>query len=265
MRKIFLVIFVLFPTISYAEIMQTSDYSSIKREIEKRGKDIIVMFDLDDVLTIPQNEYNISFPERKKHVKKLEKKYGENEAKYFWSIILEDRKIKYVDNKIPDIFEYIKERGIKSIAVTKCFTHKYGKIENAHIWRYNELKALGIDFNQTSPLKGTYKITDIKQKNGRPSSIPMYQNGIIFTARADKGMILERIFAHYNYYPKKILFIDDKYKNLTSIEKLSERYNIKFDGIVITKAHNQKPPNLNSEKEEKRFRILEEEKRWVID
>lgn len=203
MKKILLTILLILPFVGFGEIIQTSDYASLKREIEKKDKDTILMFDLDDVLTLPENNYNISFPERKKHVKAIEKKYGENEAKDFWSIILMDRKIKYVDNKIPEIYEYIRSKGMKAMAATKCFTHKYGIIENAHLWRYNELKSLGIDFNQTSPLKGTFKITDIKPVNGGPSSIPLYQNGIVFTARADKGMILDRIFSHYKYYPKK--------------------------------------------------------------
>lgn len=223
------------------------------------------MFDLDDVLTLPTDPYNISFPERKYHVKRLEKKYGENNAKKFWSIILQNRKIKFVDERIPQILQDIRDKQIAAIAVTKCFTHQYGKIKNAHDWRIAELKSIKVDFSQTSPLRGIYKMSDIIPVNGRPSSIPLYKDGIVFTARADKGMILEKVFSHYKYFPKRILFIDDKFKNHTSIEKLSKKYRIKFDGIVITKAHNQQSPKLNPEVEKNRFNILENEERWEID
>jgi hypothetical protein len=80
----------------------------------------LVLFDLDDVITIPQKNYNISYKERKKLVKEMEQKYGENEAKKFWSIILQNRKIEYMDNKIPEIFSYLKKHKIPTMALTKC-------------------------------------------------------------------------------------------------------------------------------------------------
>lgn len=265
LRLSLIFIYFLLSNVTHAEIIETSDYSVIEKFVKKTGNDTLIMFDLDDVLTIPHEPYNLSFPERRKHVKEIEKRIGEQEAKHYWSIILMNRKIKFVDNKIPIIFKYIEDHKISSIALTKCFTHKYGKIQNSHDWRISELKNLGIDFSKTSPFKGDYKITDIKQVNGRPSSTPMIKNGVAFTARSDKGMILERIFKNYNYYPKKILFVDDKYKNLNSIEKLSKKYNIKFEGILITKIHNQPIPKLDPVREKKRFEILKKEERWIID
>lgn len=264
--RILTIIFLIFVhNLACAEIIQTSDYAIIAKKIKESDKRTVIMFDLDDVITIPEDEYNITFPERKQHMKYLEKRYNELEIKNFHSIILKDRRIKLVDQKIPEIFDYIEKNNIKAMAVTKCFTHKYGKLDDAHNWRIKELQSIGIDFSKTSPLKGTYKIKDITPINGRPSSIPMYQDGIVFTARADKGMILERIFAHFKYYPKRILFIDDKFKNLASIEKLSKKYNIKFDGIIINKSHKMQRPKLDSRKEAIRFKILEEEGKWIID
>ena len=264
-RLFTLILTLLFSNFVLAEIVQTNDYAIIEKFVKKTNQQTLVMFDLDDVLTLPTNPYNISYPLRKKHVKEIEKKYGEGEAKNFWSIIFMNRKIKFVDNKIPGILDDIEKRKIPTIALTKCFTHNYGKIDNAHDWRISELKSLNVDFSKFSPLKGTYRILDIIPVNGRPSSIPMLKSGVIFTARADKGMILEKIFKKYNYYPKKILFIDDKYKNLASIEKLSKKYNIKFDGIIITKAYNLPRPKLEPQNEERRFQILENEEKWVID
>jgi hypothetical protein len=224
-----------------------------------------VLFDLDDVITTPKKHYNVSYKERKKIVKEMEKKYGENEAKKFWSIILQNRKIEYIDDKIPGIFNYIKQNKIPTMALTKCFTNKYGIIEHAEDWRIKELEDLKLNFHDISPLKGEVAFDDIVPINGRPSSITMLKKGVIFTGRADKGMILERVFQHYNYFPKEIIFIDDKFKNLVSIENLAKKYNIKFKGIVITKSEKLPQPSLESSIEKKRFEILENQGKWVID
>jgi hypothetical protein len=115
-------------------------------------------------------------------------------------------------------------------------TSKYGTIEHAEDWRIKELIDLKLNFHEISPIKGEVAFHDIIPINGKPSSTTMLKKGVIFTARADKGMILEKVFQHYDYFPKEIIFIDDKFKNLASIENLAKKYNIKFTGIVITKS-----------------------------
>lgn len=259
-----LILLLFYTPIIKAEIIQTPDYFVIKHKVSTMDRDSLIIFDLDDVLTMPTRDYNLSLPIRKKLAQNIEDKYGEEFAKNFWSIILQNRKIKYVDEMIPSILSYIKDKQIPTIALTKCFTHQYGRMQNAHDWRISELKSLKIDFTDLSPIKGELKLVNIPKINGRPSSTPMHKNGIIFTARADKGMILEQILTHYNYHPKKILLIDDKFRNIISLERFAKKYNISFDGIIITKVNHLEKEKLDYKEELERFKILENQEKWKI-
>lgn len=58
-----------------------------------------------------------------------------------------------------------------------------------------------------------------------------YKNSILFSGNNDKGEALITFFKWMNYYPEKVIFIDDKMKYLLSVEKALEAYNIPFIGI----------------------------------
>jgi len=58
-----------------------------------------------------------------------------------------------------------------------------------------------------------------------------YKNSILFSGNNDKGEALITFFHWMNYYPKKVVFIDDKMKYLLAVEKALKHYNIEFVGI----------------------------------
>ena len=58
-----------------------------------------------------------------------------------------------------------------------------------------------------------------------------YKNSILFGGNNDKGEALIAFFHWMNYYPTKVVFIDDKLKYLLSVEKALKHYNIEFIGI----------------------------------
>jgi hypothetical protein len=58
-----------------------------------------------------------------------------------------------------------------------------------------------------------------------------YSQSILFTGNNDKGQALLCFLQLMNYFPKKIIFIDDKMKYLLSVEKALEPYDISFVGI----------------------------------
>lgn len=58
-----------------------------------------------------------------------------------------------------------------------------------------------------------------------------YKNSILFGGNNDKGEVLTTFFHWMNYYPKKVIFIDDKMKYLVAVEKALKHYNIEFVGI----------------------------------
>lgn len=58
-----------------------------------------------------------------------------------------------------------------------------------------------------------------------------YKNSILFGGNNDKGESLIAFFHWMNYYPTKVIFIDDKLKYLLAVEKALKHYNIEFIGI----------------------------------
>jgi hypothetical protein len=62
----------------------------------------------------------------------------------------------------------------------------------------------------------------------------LYRQSILFGGNNDKGEALIAFFHWMNYFPKKIIFIDDKMKYLLAVEKALKHYNIEFVGIRYT-------------------------------
>ena len=58
-----------------------------------------------------------------------------------------------------------------------------------------------------------------------------YTHSILFAGNNDKGEVLKCFFYWMNYYPKTVIFIDDKMKYLLSVEKALQAHNITFIGI----------------------------------
>lgn len=93
--------------------------------------------------------------------------------------------------------------------------------------------------------------------------MPILDLGMIFTAGLDKGSILEFILSKYNYYPSKIIFIDDLLDNLQSIQKLTNKLDIDFQGFHYKAVSMIPLPDVNLELEKIRFSVLLEKHLWL--
>ena len=74
---------------------------------------------------------------------------------------------------------------------------------------------------------------------------------------------MEYILRQKNYYPKKIVFIDDQLNNLESLEKLCTKLKIKFEGFHYTAVSLMTTSVVDEQLEKLRFKILEKEHRWL--
>lgn len=59
----------------------------------------------------------------------------------------------------------------------------------------------------------------------------MYKNNVLFCGLNDKGAVLLAYLDHINYKPDLIIFIDDKAKNISSVESAVQQRKIKFVGL----------------------------------
>ncbi len=86
-----------------------------------------------------------------------------------------------------------------------------------------QIHSLGIDLSSNLPHE-----CPIQYGDGKPA---LYIDGIIFVGNHDKGEVLAHWLSQINYTPTKVIFIDDKLKNVTSVEKAMRAKHIPFIGI----------------------------------
>lgn len=244
--------------IAIAEVVETSTLKQLKPILKQANQETLVIFDVDHVLIMPTDDYTLSRPlYRKKLWEKLKKKLPEEKSEYLFSIVVSQAKWKLVDNNILQIINHLNYNKIPTIALTSLNTGKLGIINNREDLRIKELSSVGINF--TSPFKqNKIVIHELKGRYGTP----MLKDGVILTAEQDKGKVLEYILNNQKYYPKSIIFVDDKLANIRTIENLCKRKKIKFCGIHYRKVASMPKILGNYYKEKDRIRLLEKEYIW---
>ncbi|MFY9589611.1 DUF2608 domain-containing protein [Rickettsia endosymbiont of Halotydeus destructor] len=245
----------------FAKIIPTNDFKVIEEYVNKADKDTLVIFDVDDVLMMPTDEFAFTAPVRRELTKKLKEKYSEDELKYLFTPIFKIRTVQLVASGMPDLIKDLEQRKIPTIALTGWWTGKYGHITKMEDFRFDGLKQVNISFINTSPFKEDMIFPEFKNKDG----VPMLKSGVILTASADKGLVLKAALEKSNLHFKKIVFIDDNLKFLESVEKICLELNIDFQGIHYGAAKIAPLPILDKGKEQLRYKVLEQEHVWLLD
>jgi phosphoglycolate phosphatase-like HAD superfamily hydrolase len=121
-----------------------------------------------------------------------------------------------VEKDTVSVIHTLQEKGVSVIALTAR------SLELAHR-TIEQLHHMDIYFTKTDPYE-----CPIAYDNKKPG---IYIDGIIFSGNHDKGEMLVHWFKQSNYRPKKVIFIDDKLKNLHSVEKALHNRDYPFIGI----------------------------------
>lgn len=259
-----IVIFSLFIStkICFASDQQTNNLENVKILLDKEAdKETLVIFDVDDVLIAPTDEFAFRKPIRKKFNKELKLKYNQQERKILFSDFFRKRMVRLITPKIIPLLNDLKNKKIPTTALTRWYTGRYGSIELMEALRFKGLDEVGISFVNISPLKNDIAFPLLKTKDG----IPMVKNGIILTAFADKGTTLLAVLDKEKLHFKKIIFIDDDLDQIASVKKACEKLGVNFIGIHYTQAQQIPLPKINKTIEKLRFKILEKEHIWLSD
>lgn len=282
--SVFILSFIFFSSMASAEIRVTSILDSIRQSIEKTDKQTLVIFDIDDVVIIAEDQ--ILQPQNKTELdelnKKLKENRSENDAQKLWSIAFQSRKSKLIDPNILEIFKILKARAIKTILLTNAWTGPFGKIAALEDWRIQEMKNLGIDLSWSFPNVHTIVFKDIakeaayplettvsnsvkSKENQDPNRLPVFKQGVLLTSNRAKGYLLKAFLEKIHWHPKRIIFIDDKLKNLKSVRDFCDQAGIEFLGFHYTSVENRKTVPLNKERAKCQFEVLEKEEKWLGD
>lgn len=167
-------------------------------------KDTLVVFDVDDVLIMPTEEDDFRHPYRVQLLESITNRLMPQNKETLYSIILSATKRILIESesRIINIFNNLKLLQIPTIALTAMGTGNFGIIKNMEDLRFKELNNVGISFKSSTPLLGEQLASELKGTNivfKHCTGIPKLNDGIIFTAGVDKGVVLEYMFSKYNY------------------------------------------------------------------
>ncbi|GAA5252751.1 DUF2608 domain-containing protein [Candidatus Rickettsia kedanie] len=245
----------------YSKINKVHDFKEVIQAIEKADNTSLVLFDVDEVIVMDNDESRLTHDYRKELMEDIEKRLTRKECELLLSVILKDKKARFVNSDILKIFALLKEKNIPAMGLTKLPTGKFGVIEDMIEWRMRELTELKINFQEFSPSEDEVIIEDFNAGYGKPT----LKDGIIYTAEYDKGSVLEYVLRKTNYYPQSIIFIDDIEENLLSLQETCKKLKINYQGFEFTGAAIIPEPDLDAQLEKMRFKILEKEYKWLTD
>ena len=248
-----------------AEIVQASSVNDIKAYTSQfESKDTLVLFDLDYVLFVPRDRVLRYAGEennyRSKHFKAIFKDFQGKEiplgkdkvpmAEYLISQILSSSKVELVSLDMPNFVNELDSKKMAVVGFTANSSGKYGIVQNEAELHLSRLNSLGYHFKDNGDLlKGEF---------------PECISRVIFANKADKGKVLLGFLKQLNKNYKNIIFVDDRLKNLTSVQNIVKDHEINYLGVHYTELKD-KNEVLNQDIADKQFQVLSQEYIWLSD
>src|ERR1700722_7441658 len=262
-----LIIFVLNSILLFADHAQISSFKELEEELKTSDEKTLIVFDVDEVLITTEDHFihpyadKVFFPLIQqimtKAVSKEEKR--EVEEKLSLSMLLPKRIL--IEESAPSLIKNLQQKGIKVIALTSCPTGAFGVVPKVEHWRIEHLRSLSINFASSFPKIERYPFNDLAT-NGKPA--PLFEQGILFSKGYKKGDVLSAFFKQSNFYPTKVIFIDDLNENLDSVKAALQSLNIEFKGYQYIGAKRFYKA-IDEEVINYQFKHLMQTKEWLSD
>ena len=149
--------------------------------------------------------------------------------------------VRPVEECTPGIIKDLQKKSLTVMALTTRGRETSGAT-------HRQLHSLGIDMELTAP--STRKVSyEIDRKPVE------YTDGVLFTSGSHKGKALWRLFALLDYYPTKVVFINDKDSHLAPVEETLQEKGIPFIGLRYS-ASDAKVLNFRPELGDIQLRLL---------
>jgi hypothetical protein len=256
----------LYTKISVAHIITTSNYDTIENNIKTADTNTLIIFDVDEVLFQPQDQIlNIkNIKELENILDNIKNRLNQQQIQELDSIMMLQRKVAPIDPKFINLIKTLQNKQIKTLALTQCSTGPLGKISSLEDWRIKELKKIGYNFDKSWDKINT-KFFETLKSTVELKRVPAFKQGIIFSCGVTKSTTLKAFLNYVKLNPKKIIFIDDKRKNVNSIEQFAKKNKIEFLGFEYTKVANTTLDPLNITMAKLQFDTLEKKHKWLSD
>lgn len=204
---------------AFAQIYESND---IRDLLTYSDDETLVVTDLNHVLMVSRrslgSDHWASYEIKKQMEEKGQTKLQVlHEMVPLWHEILMRAKFKPVEKTTAGVIRKLQQRGNLVVGLTARY------IEMAYT-TIKQLHSIGIDLSLNSLSKLDHEI-----EGGYAAK---YIQGVIFVGlRNEKGETLMRLLDQLGYTPKNVLFIDDKLKNIHSVQAACEKRGIPFTGL----------------------------------
>jgi len=181
--------------------------------------DLLVVLDMDLTLTMPKLPVLIYLVEPNYRIKLrqwLAPLTPEKQRKVM-TMGLQIQQQKLVEQEAPAIIKKIKEQHIKSIILTASFAGQFNNSTPLELQRFEKLKELGIHLiNELFPNK-----LDLGTAVHYKGAHAIYYKGILCAygepGKNIKGPALINFLDKVQFWPKSVIMVDDKKKNLDDV------------------------------------------------
>jgi len=202
-------------------IVETSHIADVLQYIDE---DTWLLVDLDNTLFEAQQAFghaNWFYDEMKK---KLQNGLSQEEAirdiAPIWTRAQQICSVKPLEEDFIPTLISLQNRGI----IIMGLTHRQPAVAEATI---RQIASLGFDFLKTAPHKDSLVI---------PAKGPtLYVKGVLFVNDChEKGDVFIPFLSMINQVPQKIVFVDDKRKNVEELEQTTSKHDIEYVGVYYT-------------------------------
>ncbi len=246
------------PTKLPSKITAIHSFSEIYPALNTSNQNTLIIFDIDDVL-ITYNDMVLR-PCGAHFRPRSWDGIDQKEIPHLISIMLSEGEIIPVDPLALQLVKELKNQKIKTIALTAARTGRFGIIEKAEDWRISILKQFGFNFFSSFPQH------PIIYFDNETTNYSLFKNGVLFLGneKNSKGDLLVKFLNNIQWKPEKIIFIDDKMSNLTSVKSSLIQENIPFYGYHYQGAESL-PGEFNEKTAEVQFSYLRKNHKWISD
>lgn len=197
------------------------EIQSLSSVVEHVKGDVLVLFDIDFTLTHPKEHafrHKYFFGKRSLWLPH----FGELDDKR-WEVLLmllsQNYGSELIEESAPKVINQLRSYGAWTIAFTAAYPkalHREGD------WRHSDLYTLGIDFS----LQGSEVAGEMEN----------YRGGILYSKGQPKIATFQGFYDSLLIKPDQIIMVDDRKKDLESIDAFAKGHNIPFKPLLFTGA-----------------------------
>jgi len=250
-----------------SSIKTVSNFDCVLQKLDSLEGKELVAFDVDQVLIDPVDHVlsGLGSDIKDRHFKDIRNRLGQGAFDYLYSIIVRDRSVVRLDDRLPFAIKDLHKRNIHTIGLTAFWDGPYGVIDDMSSFRVNQLKDFDFDFSPNKLVEShIYK----NHKSPRLNRHPRLRSGVLHTSHVSKGDTLLAYLKEQAFHPSTIIFIDDQPAYLDQVEQACKKINVPFEGFCMRQSFLSQDLR-NQEIDEAiaalQFQYLEKNKEWLDD